>query len=35
MRVAHEIAHLLGETTAETKTTITHLARLLEGEDQE
>lgn len=35
MRVAHEIAHLLGETTAESKTIVTHLARLLEGDDQE
>ncbi len=35
MRVAHEIAHLLGETTAETKATVTHLARMLEGEDRE
>jgi len=35
MRVAHEIAHLLGETTAETKATVTHLARLLEGDDRE
>ena len=35
MRVAHEIAHLLGETTAETKATVTHLAKLLEGEDRE
>jgi len=33
MRVAHEIAHLLGETTAESKTTFSHLARLLEEED--
>jgi len=30
MRVAHEIAHLLGETTAESKTIVSHLARLLE-----
>lgn len=35
MRVAHEIAHLLGETTAESKTIVTHLARLLEGDEQE
>ena len=33
MRVAHEIAHLLGETTAESKTIFSHLARLLEEED--
>ncbi len=32
MRVAHEIAHLLGETTAESKTTFSHLAKLLEEE---
>jgi PAS domain S-box-containing protein len=30
MRVAHEIAHLLGETTAESKTIFSHLAKLLE-----
>lgn len=30
MRVAHEIAHLLGETTAESKTTFSHLAKLLQ-----
>jgi hypothetical protein len=30
--VAHEIAHLLGETTAESKTTFSHLAKLLEEE---
>lgn len=36
MRVAHEIAGLLGETTAETKTLLTRLARLLEEpEDQD
>ena len=33
MRVAHEIAHLLGETTAESKTIFLHLSRLLEEED--
>ncbi len=32
MRVAHEIAHLLGETTAETKTSFSHLAKLLKEE---
>lgn len=32
MRVAHEIAHLLGETTAESKTIVTSLAKLLEEE---
>ncbi|HOX00495.1 MAG TPA: ferredoxin, partial [Deltaproteobacteria bacterium] len=32
MRVAHEIAHLLGETTAESKTIFSHLAKLLEEE---
>jgi PAS domain S-box-containing protein len=32
MRVAHEIAHLLGETTAESKTTFSHLAKLLDEE---
>jgi uncharacterized Fe-S cluster-containing protein len=32
MRVAHEIAHLLGETTAETKMIVSHLAKLLEEE---
>ncbi len=30
MRVAHEIAHLLGETTAESKMIVSHLAKLLE-----
>jgi PAS domain S-box-containing protein len=30
MRVAHEIAGLLGETTAETKVLLTQLARLIE-----
>ena len=30
MRVAHEIAGLLGETTAETKVLLTQLARLME-----
>ena len=29
MRVAHEIAGLLGETTAETKVVLTQLTRLL------
>jgi len=33
MRVAHEIAHLLGETTAESKMIVTHLAKLLEEEE--
>jgi len=32
MRVAHEIAHLLGETTAESKASFIHLAKLLEEE---
>lgn len=35
MRVAHEIAHLLGETTAESKTIVTHLAQLLKEDDDE
>ncbi|MBN2402460.1 MAG: 4Fe-4S binding protein [Spirochaetes bacterium] len=34
MRVAHEIAHLLGETTAESKMIVLNLARLLEEEEQ-
>ncbi|PKN20486.1 MAG: ferredoxin [Deltaproteobacteria bacterium HGW-Deltaproteobacteria-6] len=33
MRVAHEIAHLLGETTAESKMIVTHLAKILEEEE--
>jgi PAS domain S-box-containing protein len=33
MRVAHEIAGLLGETTAETKVVLTQLTRLLAGGD--
>ncbi|MCK7468468.1 MAG: PAS domain S-box protein [Desulfosudis oleivorans] len=33
MRVAHEIAHLLGETTAESKMIVSHLAKLLEEEE--
>lgn len=33
MRVAHEIAHLIGETTAESKTIVSHLANLLEEDD--
>ncbi len=33
MRVAHEIAHLLGETTAESKMIVTHLAKLLEEDE--
>jgi hypothetical protein len=33
MRVAHEIAHLLGETTAESKMIVSHLAKILEEED--
>jgi PAS domain S-box-containing protein len=32
MRVAHEIAQLLGETTAESKMIVSRLAKLLEGE---
>ncbi|MDD5170821.1 MAG: [Fe-Fe] hydrogenase large subunit C-terminal domain-containing protein [Syntrophales bacterium] len=32
MRVAHQIAHLLGETTAESKMIVSHLAKLLEKE---
>ena len=32
MRVAHQIAQLLGETTAESKMIVTHLAKLLEEE---
>ncbi|MDA8126523.1 MAG: 4Fe-4S binding protein [Deltaproteobacteria bacterium] len=32
MRVAHEIAQLLGETTAESKMIVSHLAKLLQGE---
>lgn len=32
MRVAHEIAKLLGETTAESKTIVSHLAKLLREE---
>jgi uncharacterized Fe-S cluster-containing protein len=32
MRVAHEIAQLLGETTAESKMIVSHLAQLLEEE---
>lgn len=34
MRVAHEIASLLGETTAETKTLLTKLKRLVEAEGE-
>ncbi|MEN6469304.1 MAG: [Fe-Fe] hydrogenase large subunit C-terminal domain-containing protein [Smithella sp.] len=33
MRVAHEIAHLLGETTAESKMIVSHLAKLLEEDE--
>jgi PAS domain S-box-containing protein len=33
MRVAHEIAHLLGETTAESKMIVTHLAKILDEEE--
>ncbi len=33
MRVAHEIAHLLGETTAESKMIVSHLAKILEEEE--
>jgi len=32
MRVAHEIAHLLGETAAESKTTLTNLTKLIDEE---
>jgi uncharacterized Fe-S cluster-containing protein len=32
MRVAHEIAGLLGETTAETKVVLTQLSKLLRGD---
>lgn len=35
MRVAQEIASLLGETTAETKVILTQLKKLVEGEDGE
>lgn len=35
MRVAHEIAQLLGETTADTKIMLSRLAKLLEEEGQE
>lgn len=35
MRVAHEIAHLLGETTAESKMIVTHLAKILEEEESQ
>jgi PAS domain S-box-containing protein len=35
MRVAHEIAGLLGETTAETKVLLTQLARLMEESPQD
>lgn len=35
MRVAHEIAHLLGETTAESKNIVSHLAQLLKEDDDE
>jgi PAS domain S-box-containing protein len=34
MRVAHEIAGLLGETTAETKVVLTQLTKLLGGENR-
>jgi hypothetical protein len=33
MRVAHEIASLLGETTAETKVVLTQLSKLLRGRE--
>jgi uncharacterized Fe-S cluster-containing protein len=33
MRVAHEIAGLLGETTAETKVVLTQLSKLLRGDE--
>lgn len=35
MRVAHEIAGLVSETTAETKVLLTQLARLMEGSPQD
>jgi len=35
MRVAHEIASLLGETTAETKMLLTKLKKIVETEDGE
>ena len=34
MRVAHEIAGLLGETTAETKVVLTQLSKLLRGDQR-
>jgi len=33
MLAAHEIAHLLGETTAESKMIVSHLTKLLEEDD--
>ncbi len=35
MRVAHEIAGLLGETTAETKVVLTQLSKLLRGDQRD
>ncbi len=35
MRVAQEIASLLGETTAETKVTLTRLQKIVRGEEGE
>ncbi|MPM94277.1 hypothetical protein SDC9_141423 [bioreactor metagenome] len=35
MRVAQEIASLLGETTAETKLILTKLKKVVEGEEGE
>jgi uncharacterized Fe-S cluster-containing protein len=35
MRVAHEIAGLLGETTAETKVTLTKLQKVIENREGE
>ncbi len=35
MRVAQEIASLLGETTAETKITLTNLKRIVESSDDD
>jgi hypothetical protein len=34
MRVAHEIASLLGETTTETKMLLTKLKKFVEAEEQ-
>ena len=35
MRVAHEIAELLGETTAETKVTLTRLQKVVGTREEE